>query len=79
MRNLKSRKVDAKQIRERTGLSQPAFAARYGISVATLRQWEQGAREPAGAALTLLRLIKREPNTIARILSNNEPQAENGT
>jgi putative transcriptional regulator len=63
--------MDAKQIREKTGLSQSVFAQRYSIPLATLRQWEQGLRVPTGPAHALLRLIKREPDTIAEILARS--------
>jgi putative transcriptional regulator len=42
-----------RQIREKTGLSQPRFAALLGISVRTLQDWKQGRRAPSGAARTL--------------------------
>lgn len=40
--------VDVKAIRRRLGLTQRAFAARFGFSINTLRHWEQGKREPEG-------------------------------
>jgi putative transcriptional regulator len=42
-------------------LSQEAFAARFGFSVAAVRQYESRRRTPTGAARTLLRVIAREP------------------
>ena len=47
------------KIREQYGLSQDKFAALMGISVATLRNWEQGRRKPEGAARVLLRVACR--------------------
>ena len=48
-------------VRERTGLSQTAFARRIGVPVATVRNWEQGKRSPRGPARALLRLLHRRP------------------
>lgn len=51
-------------IRARTGLSQPRFAALLGISVRTLQDWEQGRRVPSGAARTLLLIAHRNPKAL---------------
>jgi putative transcriptional regulator len=51
----------ARAVRGLTGLSQPAFASRLGVSVETLRNWEQGKRAPRGPARALLRLVARAP------------------
>ena len=56
-------------VRQQTGLSQPDFAARYAIPVGTLRDWEQGRREPDAAALAYLKAIAREPEMVARALA----------
>lgn len=61
--------VDAAAIRTRSGLSQAAFAARIGVSPATLRNWEQKRRKPEGPARVLLALLAREPDVVARILA----------
>lgn len=60
--------VAVKAIREKTGLSQPRFAALFNIPVGTLRNWEQGRRRPEGPAVALLRIIDREPETAVRAL-----------
>ncbi|NQU60420.1 MAG: helix-turn-helix domain-containing protein [Rhodospirillales bacterium] len=60
--------VDVKAIREKTGLSQPKFAAVFMISVGTLRGWEQGRRQPEGPAAALLQIIDKEPETAIRAL-----------
>ncbi len=60
--------VDVKAVRAKTGLSQPKFAALFRISVGTLRNWEQGRRQPDGPAVALLRVIEREPETVIRAL-----------
>lgn len=53
-----------------TGLSQTAFSARYGIPVATQRDWEQGRREPDSAAQNYLKAIARGPELIAELLGS---------
>jgi putative transcriptional regulator len=61
--------IDVSAIRSRTGLSQEAFARRIGVSVGTLRNWEQGRREPDGPAKVLLALLERDPAIVERTLS----------
>jgi putative transcriptional regulator len=53
-----------RRVRRRAGLSQAEFARRIGISVATLRGWEQGKLLPQGAARALLRVIDRVPEAV---------------
>ena len=50
-----------------SGLSQTAFAALLGISVRTLQDWEQGRREPSGAAKTLFRVAERHPEVLQEL------------
>ncbi len=54
------------QIRHNLGLSQQAFASLMGVSVATLRNWEQGRREPHGSARSLLLIAKKIPNAFLK-------------
>ncbi len=54
----------ATEARRKVGLSQAAFAKLLGVSVRTLQEWEQGRREPSGAARTLLRIALRTPEAI---------------
>jgi putative transcriptional regulator len=61
--------VDVAAIRRRTKLSQNAFAAKFGIAPATLKDWEQHRREPEGPARTLLLIIDKEPEAVTRALS----------
>ena len=56
-------------IRERTGLSQSAFAALLGVSARTLQEWEQGRRAPSGAAQTLIRIARRHPEVVKEALA----------
>ncbi|MBI4754005.1 MAG: helix-turn-helix domain-containing protein [Betaproteobacteria bacterium] len=60
--------VDVKEVRRRTGLTQEEFAARFAISLGTLRHWERGDRVPRGTALVLLSVIAKEPETVMRAL-----------
>jgi len=60
---------DVKFIRARLGLSQEQFAARFGFSVETLRNYEQGHRRPTGPASVLLRVIANEPDAVTRALA----------
>ena len=60
----------ARRARAATGLSQSAFAARYGISAASLRDWEQGRRIPDAATQSYLRVIARIPEAVAKALGD---------
>ena len=57
-----------KELRGWTKLSQPEFAALLGVELSTLRNWEQGRREPAGPARALLRAIRKDPENVIRAL-----------
>jgi putative transcriptional regulator len=59
---------DVKQVREKTGLSQSAFAQMIGVKVKTLQNWEQHRREPTGAAVALLTIFDRVPEVAIRAL-----------
>lgn len=61
---------DIKAIRQRTRMTQPAFARAFGLEVATLRDWEQGRRQPERSAQVLLALIGKEPETVQRLLAD---------
>jgi putative transcriptional regulator len=60
--------VDVRRIRRQLGLSQDEFAARFGLSAATVREWEQDRRKPEGAARVLLTVIEKEPEAVTRAL-----------
>jgi putative transcriptional regulator len=62
-----------KSVREKLKASQTEFALMIGISVATLRNWEQRWRTPDGPALTLLRVAARNPHALAEAL-HREPR-----
>jgi putative transcriptional regulator len=55
---------DVAALRRFVGLSQSQFARAMGISVHTLRNWEQGRRRPEGPAIGLLRIAARHPRII---------------
>jgi putative transcriptional regulator len=55
---------DVKKIRSNYKLSQNEFAALMGISVSTLRNWEQGRRTPEGSARVLLQVAAKHPEVI---------------
>jgi putative transcriptional regulator len=54
----------AAEARNRVGLSQSEFAKLLGVSVRTLQDWEQGRREPSGAAKTLLKIAAQNPDAV---------------
>ena len=60
--------VDITQLREKLGLSQDRFAALFGLSPRTVRNWEQGIRHPEGPARILLQVIDRESEAVMRAL-----------
>lgn len=60
--------IDANAIRAKTGLSQLAFARQIGVSVSTLRNWEQGRRTPDGPARVLLTMLNKDPDIVRRTL-----------
>ena len=60
--------ADVKAIRSKLQKSQSEFALMIGVSVATLRNWEQGRRTPEGPALALLRVASTEPQAVRRAL-----------
>lgn len=59
---------DIKALRARLGLTQEQFARRFGFSVETIRNYEQGHRQPTGPARVLLRVIASEPDAVTRAL-----------
>lgn len=61
--------VDVRAVRGLTGLSQVKFAELLGIEPATLRNWEQGRRDPTGPARALLRAIRNDPVGVIKALS----------
>ncbi len=62
--------IDVAATRARTGLSQSEFAAALRISARTLQHWEQGSRQPSGAAVTLLKIIARHPKVLREVATS---------
>jgi putative transcriptional regulator len=60
---------DVRDVRERLDATQEEFALMIGVSVATLRNWEQGRRTPDGPARALLRVAAANPRAVAAALS----------
>ena len=54
----------------RKRMSQAAFASEIGVSVATLRNWEQGRRMPDGPARVLLTMLSKDPGVVRRTLKH---------
>lgn len=55
------------EARQKTGLSQSQFAALMGVSVRTLQGWEQGRKQPSGAARTLLAIASSNPKAVLAV------------
>lgn len=66
---------DISALRGFIGLTQVQFAAAMGISVHTLRNWEQGRRHPEGPAVALLRIAARHPRILRENLASFESAA----
>ncbi|MFI5023873.1 MAG: helix-turn-helix domain-containing protein [Alphaproteobacteria bacterium] len=64
------RAIDVRALRARLGISQADFAGRYGLDVATVRNWEQGRTKPYGPAVALLQLIDRDPEKVVALLAS---------
>jgi putative transcriptional regulator len=65
--------VDVRGIRADLGLSQEAFAKRFGFSLAAVRDWEQQRRTPEQAARVLLLVIPNDPAAVDRALAAAQP------
>ena len=64
----------ARGVRARTRLTQAEFAARIGVPIETVRNWEQGKRCPRGPARALLKVIDRAPDVAFAVLSKAKPE-----
>ncbi|MBU6456121.1 MAG: helix-turn-helix domain-containing protein [Bradyrhizobium sp.] len=65
---------EVRELRRRARLTQLEFAARLGVPVETIRNWEQGKRLPRGPARALLTVIAHAPDTVFAALAT-EPAA----
>ena len=61
--------VNVQEVRRSVNMTQPKFAATFGISLGTLRHWERGDRQPNGPARVLLNIIKRNPKLVLQALN----------
>ncbi|HND14246.1 MAG TPA: helix-turn-helix domain-containing protein [Pseudomonadales bacterium] len=68
LRDGRAVEVPAVKVRMAAGLSQSEFAELLGVSVRTLQGWEQGRREPTGAARVLLRIAEKNPDALRSVL-----------
>jgi putative transcriptional regulator len=64
---------EVRDLRRRAQLTQEEFAARLGVPVETIRNWEQGKRAPRGPARALLAVIAHSPETVFAALATEEP------
>ena len=62
--------IDVKKLREGLNMSQPEFALKFGFSLGTLRQWEQGRRSPDGPARVLLTVISHNADVVKKALED---------
>lgn len=60
--------VNVRKVRLKLKLSQEKFAKQYGLSVSSVRDWEQGRRKPERAARVLLRVIEKNPKAVSEAL-----------
>jgi putative transcriptional regulator len=67
--------IYAKGIRARAKLTQAEFAARIGVPIETVRNWEQGKRSPRGPARALLKVIDRAPQVAFALLNPDKGEA----
>ena len=65
------KKIDVKQIRAKTGMSQRKFAERFGFGIQQLRTWEQNRAKPSASTLAYLALIEANPDSVATILASS--------
>jgi putative transcriptional regulator len=70
--------ADVKGVRLRLGKTQRQFALMIGVSLATLRNWEQGRRHPEGPARALLKVAAANPRAVELALTE-ESRARRGT
>ena len=61
--------TDVRALHAGLGLTQAEFEALFGVSVHTLRNWEQGRRNPEGPACALLKVIEKDPEAALRALA----------
>ena len=66
VRSARAKPPDVRAARRKLGMTQKDFAHSFGVSLDTLRNWEQGRRRPEGPARVLLAVIERDPKTVLK-------------
>jgi putative transcriptional regulator len=61
--------IDVRAMRTKLGMTQERFALRYGLTLARVRDWEQGRSTPDGAIRAYLKVIQKEPEAVERALA----------
>jgi putative transcriptional regulator len=61
--------IDVKAMRKKLGMTQEAFALRYGLTLACVRDWEQSRNSPTGPMRAYLKVIEKEPEAVERALA----------
>ena len=56
--------IDVKAMRQKLGMTQEAFALRFGLTLASVRDWEQSRNAPTGPVRAYLRVIEKEPEAV---------------
>ncbi len=78
-RTFESPETEVRALREQFGLTQDKFATLMGISVGTVRNWEQGRRAPEGAARVLLRVASTHPEALLDIAAEQTTEIGSAT
>jgi len=60
--------INVRAMRQKLGMTQENFAVRYGLTLARVRDWEQGRSAPDGAVRAYLKVIEKEPEAVERAL-----------
>jgi putative transcriptional regulator len=61
--------IDVQAVRKKLKMSQKEFAMRFGFTLATVQNWEQGHRKPEGSARVLLKIIEKRPDIVEKVLA----------
>jgi len=64
--------VDVRAIREANNMTQAAFAETFRLKIGTVRDWEQGRRQPDAGSVTLLRMIRADPKAVTKIIAKSD-------
>lgn len=67
--------VNVRGIRAKLGMTQAEFAERYGFALGSVRDWEQGRKQPEAATRTLLFVIEVQPDLVAKVVTDHREAA----